>query len=135
MGLARGRRRWPIANCTYGVFNNDLPKLLVVGESLREQARSMLVLSVLAWARGRNGRLAWKQNSPGHSTPAELSSGQPAALSTSAAPLAQYKSWLGPPTPVVAILASSMPSLSRTGAWPAADECCLTGAGPGIFGW
>ncbi len=53
--LGRGQSKAPLEG-TFGLLNQDLPRLLVVGDSLREQARSMLILIVLAWSRGRNGR-------------------------------------------------------------------------------
>lgn len=77
--LGRGQSKAPLEG-TFGLFNQDLPRLLVVGESLREQARSMLILIVLAWARGRNGRprKSLNQKSPAdyyrshQPTPAEI---------------------------------------------------------------
>ena len=53
--LGRGQSKAPLEG-TFGLFNQDLPKLLITGDSLREQARSALKLIVQAWVRGRNGR-------------------------------------------------------------------------------
>ena len=53
--LGRGQSKAPLEG-TFGLFNQDLPKLLITGDSLREQARSTLKLIVQAWVRGRNGR-------------------------------------------------------------------------------
>ena len=53
--LGRGQSKAPLEG-TFGLLNQDLPRLLVVGDSLREQARSMRILIILAWSRGRNGR-------------------------------------------------------------------------------
>jgi len=77
--LGRGQSKAPLEGA-FGLLNQDLPELVVRGDDLREQARSMLLLVVLAWARGRNGRprKSLNQKSPAdyyrshQPTPAEI---------------------------------------------------------------
>ena len=51
----RGQSKAPLEG-TFGLFNQELPELVISGEDAREQARSVLKLAFAAWARGRNGK-------------------------------------------------------------------------------
>ena len=51
----RGQAKAPIEGA-FGLFQQALPNLEVTGDTLREMARSILTLILIAWSRGRNGR-------------------------------------------------------------------------------
>jgi hypothetical protein len=53
--LGRGQSKAPLEGA-FGLFNQEMPALLIEGQTPREKARSILELVFTAWARGRNGR-------------------------------------------------------------------------------
>jgi transposase InsO family protein len=72
----RGQSKAPIEGA-FGLFQQAMPPLVVVGDTPREQARTVLQLICTAWARGRNGRPRKKLRG---ATPAQAySSARPAA--------------------------------------------------------
>lgn len=63
----RGQAKAPLEG-TFGLFRQDMPPLVIVGQTLREMVRSALDLILMAWARGRNGK---SRKRLGGLTPAE----------------------------------------------------------------
>jgi len=53
--LGRGQSKAPVEGA-FGLFNQELPAILVGGQNSREMAQRVLELVFIAWARGRNGR-------------------------------------------------------------------------------
>lgn len=51
----RGQAKAPLEGA-FGLFQQTMPPLIIVGQSVREMIRSSLSLILTAWARGRNGK-------------------------------------------------------------------------------
>ena len=78
----RGQSKAPMEGA-FGLFAQEMPELVVAGETARDRARSILQLAATAYARGRNGR---RRRKLGGRTPAEVyQSARPTAEDVEAA--------------------------------------------------